>query len=624
MRTFTTRRPAARRRGLALLASAALTGAIVPAAGLLAGTAQALPNPNPCGTGTYSATASVVTCTFAYTGSFVSWTVPSLISTLTVVADGAKGGGTGGGLGGEYTATLTGYSSGTALTIFPGGAGTVTAGGLNNAGAGGAGGGLLINASGGGGGASSVLVGSRALVVAGGGGGSGAVLGGSGGNGAGSWGTGNAGQGGFGSDIGTGEPGFAGGTGPSDGDGGSPVTGCTGAAVYGSVGTRWNGGAGGGGTGINCPYFGGGGGGGYTGGGGGGAGVIFIGGGGGGGGGGGSYPNYSSGAKTISGITVTPALDTNTYAGPNGQVTISYNLLSTTTTVVSGVPNPSAVGQSVTLTATVSPNDGFGTVEFFDGVTPITGCTAQDLTDVDGTWTATCTTSALPLGPNSITATYSGDYYYAGSTSLAYNQQVNATIETSTTLTSSRNPSYYGQSVTFTATVSPTDGGGTVEFKSDGTDISGCSAVDLTEVDGSYEATCTTSTLAPGSDAITAIYSGDAGYSGSTGGPLNQQVNAVRTDLRTYANPYPNGAFELFAVLTSYGQGVSGQTITFSTAYGHTLLCTATTNGSGLAKCLLTGSALRDFERSNGAWVASFAGTSEYGSSKAYNAIIWY
>jgi hypothetical protein len=634
MRTFTPHRPAAGRRGLALVAGAALAGAIIPAAGLLAGTAQALPNPNPCGLGTYTATPTTVTCIFAYTGSSYSWTVPSLISTLNVVADGAKGGsllgGAAAGAGGEYTATLTGYSAGTTLTIFPGGAGAVSAGGLNNSGAGGNGGGLTTLKSGGGGGASSVLVGSHALVVAGGGGGAGAggAAGGAGGNGAGSSGTGNAGQGGYGTAALSGQPGFAGSTGPSNGDGGSPLAGCTGAAVYGGVGTHWNGGVGGGGTGLNCPSFGGGGGGGYTGGGGGGGGFpsIIIGGGGGGGGGGGSYPNFSTGPRTISGITVTPVLDTSTNVSANGQVSISYTLLSTTTTVVSGVPNPSAVGQSVTLTATVSPNDGFGTVAFYDNgsVTPISGCSAEDLTEVSGTWTATCTTSALPLGANSITAAYSGDYYYATSTSLPYSQQVNAVITTSTTLTSSRNPSNYGQPVTFTATVTPNDGGGTVEFKNGSSDIPGCEAVALTLVSGNYQATCTTADLPPGSNSITAIYSGDASYGGSTGGPLSQQVNGAHTDLRTYANPFPNGAFELFAVLTSYGQGVSGQTITFSTTFGHTTLCTAVTGSNGVAHCTLTGSALRDFERSNGAWKASFAGTTEYASSTAYNAVIWY
>ena len=48
-------------------------------------------------------------------------------------------------------------------------------------------------------------------------------------------------------------------------------------------------------------------------------------------------------------------------------------------------------------------------------------------------------------------------------------------VDTTTTLgASSLNPSSYGQSVTFTATVSPTDGGGSVSFSSNGVTIANC------------------------------------------------------------------------------------------------------------------------------------------------------
>ena len=155
----------------------------------------------------------------------------------------------------------------------------------------------------------------------------------------------------------------------------------------------------------------------------------------------------------VSGVTVTGISDSNTWLG-NGQVKISFTQVATTTGLVSSV-NPSNDGQSVTFTATVSPTDGGGSVNFGIG-----GCTAQPLTQLSGsTYTATCITSSLPPGTNPITAVYSGDNSYAGSTSNTVNQVVKA--ETTTTLTSSQNPSYPGESVTFTATVSPTDGGGT-------------------------------------------------------------------------------------------------------------------------------------------------------------------
>ena len=100
------------------------------------------------------------------------------------------------------------------------------------------------------------------------------------------------------------------------------------------------------------------------------------------------------------------------------------------------------------------------------------------------------------------------------------------TIST-TAVTSAPNPSTGGQQVALTATVSPTGPPtptGTVGFTSNGTGISGCSAVPL----NSNTAVCTTSSLPVGTDAIVATYSGDSNYAGSSGS-LTQIVNPVPT-----------------------------------------------------------------------------------------------
>ncbi len=95
-----------------------------------------------------------------------------------------------------------------------------------------------------------------------------------------------------------------------------------------------------------------------------------------------------------------------------------------------------------------------------------------------------------------------------------------------TSVTSSPNPSTFGQQVMILATVGP-DGPpaptGTVGFTSNGTAIPGCTAIPLSS---SLTAVCTTTTLAVGTDAIVATYSGDSNYSGSSG-TVSQLVNPL-------------------------------------------------------------------------------------------------
>ncbi|MGH2718745.1 MAG: Ig-like domain repeat protein [Actinomycetota bacterium] len=80
-------------------------------------------------------------------------------------------------------------------------------------------------------------------------------------------------------------------------------------------------------------------------------------------------------------------------------------------------------------------------------------------------------------------------------------------------MTSSPNRSLSGQSVLVTATVSGSDGGGTVGFTDSGGRSQGCGAVGL---DGSGQATCTSSSLSAG-DVVLASYSGDSGSGPSSG-----------------------------------------------------------------------------------------------------------
>jgi YVTN family beta-propeller protein len=195
----------------------------------------------------------------------------------------------------------------------------------------------------------------------------------------------------------------------------------------------------------------------------------------------------------------------------------------TTTTTVTPSANPSVLGQSVTFTATVTPNTPVaptGTVTFKDGTTTI--CNAVALSSSQ----ATCAAAALTAGSHSLTAVYSGDSNFQGSTSLRVSQSV--VIPTTTQITGNTpNPSAVGQGVTvsFTVTVTPPSSGTfpgteTVTVK-DGTGAS-CTATVAT-------GNCTLAPTAAGGDTLIATFAGDATFVASASTGTGQAVSPATT-----------------------------------------------------------------------------------------------
>ena len=95
---------------------------------------------------------------------------------------------------------------------------------------------------------------------------------------------------------------------------------------------------------------------------------------------------------------------------------------SPTTTVLSSSANPSPASAPVTFTAAVSPVPDSGTVSFTDGGVAIAGCGAVSVNEASGQ--ASCRTTYGQAGTHSIVASYSGDPYYAGSSSPPLEQAV--------------------------------------------------------------------------------------------------------------------------------------------------------------------------------------------------------
>jgi sugar lactone lactonase YvrE len=208
-----------------------------------------------------------------------------------------------------------------------------------------------------------------------------------------------------------------------------------------------------------------------------------------------------------------------------------------TATALWSSQNPSISGQAVAFTATIYPQVGgevTGTVTFKNGNA------ALATVAVSGN-AASLTTSALKAGVHSISAVYSGNANFTGSTSAPLSQLVQnpAVTATWTVLTSSVNPSVSGKPVLFTATVSPQSGAGTptgkVTFYNGSAELS---TVGLSSGTAKYSTTA----LPAGSNRITAVYGGDTNYSGSTSAAVNQYVIATTTvTLTSSLNPSTYG-----------------------------------------------------------------------------------
>ena len=262
-------------------------------------------------------------------------------------------------------------------------------------------------------------------------------------------------------------------------------------------------------------------------------------------------------------ITASYGGDTNDNSSTSATLTQTVNKTNTTVTLASSA-NPSAYGASVTFTASVTPTTATGTVTFTDGSTTLgTGTISAGK--------ATFSISTLVVGSNSIKASYGGDTNDNGSTSSVLTQRVNEG-NTTVTLASSANPSAYGASVTFTATVTPTTATGTVTF-TDGSTTLGTATI------SNGSATYSTSTLASGSQSIKASYSGDTNDNGSTSATLTQTVNKTNTTvtLASSANPSAYGSSVTFTATVTPTTATG--TVTFTD--GSTTLGTATiSNGS--------------------------------------------
>ena len=237
-------------------------------------------------------------------------------------------------------------------------------------------------------------------------------------------------------------------------------------------------------------------------------------------------------------------------------------VLRATATVVTSNRNPSAnLGQSITFTATVRPLSGTGTptgtVRF-----NIDGANVGGTLTLNAQGRATYSTATLQAGSHSVIATYGGSATFAGGGSAALTQVVNQAASTIVVATN-HNPALFGQTVTFTARVTPAAASGTVQFTLDGADIGGPVALDATG-----RARLVMSSLSVGAHTVSAAYAGSVNYRASTSASLTQTVNkaASRTVVTTSGSPAAQGTTVVFtATLAAVlpGAGVPSGTVQF-------------------------------------------------------------
>jgi hypothetical protein len=216
-------------------------------------------------------------------------------------------------------------------------------------------------------------------------------------------------------------------------------------------------------------------------------------------------------------------------------VTATANTSASTINLTSSA-NPAAVGAPLTLSATVSAASGSGPTPT-GTVTFTLGGNALGSAQVQGNGVAQFTTSLLPLGNDSIVASYSGDTTYSTSTSSPVTVTVAAMSAISAptiAITSSSPSAAFGTAVTLAATVSSASGNGptptgTVTFFSGGIDIG------TIALNANGQAALVISSLSAGTDAITSSYSGDANYSAVSTSPQAETILAASPALPSIA-----------------------------------------------------------------------------------------
>jgi len=216
------------------------------------------------------------------------------------------------------------------------------------------------------------------------------------------------------------------------------------------------------------------------------------------------------------------------------------------TKVAPGTAKVNTTSDTLTLTGS-----GFsGTPKVFVSGTLVSVTAVKVLSPTSLSVTVAVNGSAL-AGPRNITVIEPGSSPHTASTCTSC---LTVTAPDTTTLTSSTDPTIYGQAVTLTATVSngtSTPPTGTVKF------MNGSTTLGTGTLNSSGVATLTISTLQAGPATIDAVYGGDSSNPTSTSNDITQAVNPdiTATALKSSLNPATEGQSVTFTATVTVKNG---------------------------------------------------------------------
>jgi hypothetical protein len=266
------------------------------------------------------------------------------------------------------------------------------------------------------------------------------------------------------------------------------------------------------------------------------------------------------------------------YTGDNNYESAQINgnftvLAATSFTAGSDVAPGQVYGSAVALSAGGFPSGATGTVTF----TASHGTLCSATVSAGG---GSCDAGVLDAGGYSVTATYSGDTTYGGSTETTRFTIAAAPLSVS----GAANPSdpVYAGSLSLVASYAPTTVTGSITFVAasgsplpTGTELCSASA-------SSGSASCATGVLRAGTYSVTASYSGDGNYQGT--GAFTFAIAQAETSVTASADPasttYGNTVTLAASGLPDSASGI----VTFTDQSGGALCSTGQVNAGG-ASC---------------------------------------